>query len=78
VSLPPDEPLELDLAAQGSTLTFRVASQTVADLEDPLLGSGTIGLYVESFDTVPVTIRFDEVEAELVPASGKTRAQTTR
>jgi S1-C subfamily serine protease len=78
VSLPPDEPLELDLAAQGSTLTFRVAGETVADLEDPLLGSGTIGLWVESFDTVPVTIRFDEVEAELVPASGKTRAQTAR
>ncbi|WP_448575736.1 trypsin-like peptidase domain-containing protein [Thermomicrobium sp.] len=76
-SLPPDEPIELELAARDSSLTFRVAGETIAELEDPLLGSGTIGLWVESFDTVPVTIRFDEVEVELVPASGKTRAQTT-
>ena len=75
ISLPPDEAVELELVAQDSSLTFRVAGETIAELEDPLLGSGTIGLWVESFDTVPVTIRFDEVEAEIVPAGGKTSAQ---
>ncbi|MCX2728293.1 S1C family serine protease [Thermomicrobium sp. 4228-Ro] len=71
------DPLELDLTVQDTHLTFRVAGQTVADLEDPLIGEGRVGLLAHRLDTTPVTIRFDEVEVEIVPASGETGAQAT-
>ena len=61
------DPLELDLAIQDTHLTFRVAGQTVADLEDPLIGEGRVGLLAHRLDTAPVTIRFDDVEVEIVP-----------
>ncbi len=64
---PAGDPLELELSAQGDRLRFRVAGQTVADLEDPLLGHGRVGLWVESFESVPLTVRFHDVRVELVP-----------
>ena len=64
---PASDPLTLELEARGTQLVFRVAGQTVAQLDDPLLGHGRAGLWVESFDTVPVTVRFDEVQIDLVP-----------
>lgn len=74
---PVTDPLELDLTVQGTHLTFRVAGQIVADLDDPLIGEGTVGLLVHRLDTAPVTIRFDEVDVEIVPANGETGAQAT-
>ncbi len=64
---PATDPLELELAAQDTRLLFRVAGETVAELDDPLLGYGQVALWVESFDTVPVTVRFHEVHVELLP-----------
>ena len=64
---PASDPLTLELEARGTQLVFRVAGQTVAQLDDPLLGHGRAGLWVESFQTVPVTLRFDEVQVDLVP-----------
>ncbi len=64
---PATDPLELELAAQDTRLVFRVEGNTIAEMDDPLLGHGQVALWVESFDTVPVTIHFSEVHVELLP-----------
>ncbi|MDW8059118.1 MAG: S1C family serine protease [Thermomicrobium sp.] len=64
---PATDPLTLELEARDTRLTFRVAGRTVLDEEDPMLGHGQVALWVESFGTVPVTVRFHEVQVELTP-----------
>ncbi len=66
---PATDPLTLELSVQGTHLVFQVEGQTVAELDDPLLGHGQAGLWVESFDTAPVTVAFDEVTLELTPVA---------
>lgn len=61
------DPLPLELEARDTRLTFRVADRTVADVENPLLGYGQVALWVESFQTVPVSVTFHDVEVEFVP-----------
>lgn len=61
------DPLLLEFRAEGKRLIFTVNGQVVADLEDLLIGHGQAGLWVESFDTAPLTVEFESVEIIATP-----------
>ncbi len=53
--------LEADCGSDG-TLRLTVDGEVLAEVQDTRLTSGQIGLFAQSFDEVPVEVRFDDLE----------------
>ncbi len=54
----------LEVEANGSTLTFRINGQQVAQITDTTLKNGALGLYAGAFSEGEVVMQFDNLKVE--------------